>query len=321
MSASLSSLESLLRHPRRRQQGLALARSLGEPELFDALLEGARWRRVPGGAPGTIDAGPRWAALPRDAAAKLVLELALGAPAASARAWVLRSHIRGLSLQGPEAAQLDLRGLAALERLRLVRPGPSVSLRLPRALRELTIDGAEGLPRLGEAPALTQLDLALVGAERVDLRQLRPAPSLRRLSLSCHSERFPALPALERARREPGVVLAGLDALPPALQRLALGGVRLASLAPLAGLHALRELSLDRLRGLEAAEGLAALPLVRLTLSNLPALRSLERLPATLEKLTLLDCPEAARAAETLRRTRPGLAVKRLVANLGAPSW
>ena len=321
VSPALSSLETLLRHPRRRQQGLALARSLAEPALFDALLEGARWRRLPGGAPGTIEAGPRWAALPREAAATLVLELALGAPPASARAWVLRTHIRGLSLAGPEAARLDLRGLPALERLRLVRPGPGVALRLPRSLRTLEIDGAPGLPRLGDAPGLAQLDLTLVEAADLDLRELPPLPALERFSLSCHGERFPSLPALERARRETGVAVRGLASLPRGLARLSLGGVRVATLMPFGRFAGLRELALDRLRHLESTEGVGALPLTRLTLSNLPELARLDELPLCLERLTLLDCPEAARAAERVRRARPGLAVKRLVSNVGAATW
>lgn len=313
---TLAQLKKLLftRDPETTAQGIELLRSLGDPALFDALLAGVTWSCPTSADParpawGTFTIGGPCSNAPTTGRFDLMVALALlgAAPPESAAASKLIAAVTSLQLdrgfEYKEARPIDLaplRVFVKLERLWVRTAGPITSLDvlagLP-ALRELHLDGAfDDLTGLSGSPSLERLTVHAASFARSP--PLRAMPALREVDLaSCYH-----LQSLDLVRE-----LYGLTRL-----RLNLHNYQSGDLAPLAGLTALRSLTIEHgnaaVTTLAPLASLAALEEIELhSCGGITTLAPLRALPA-LRSVDVATCQQIKRlgldGAPALRRVR-----------------
>ena len=311
---TLAQLKKLLftRDPEVTAQGVELLRSLGDPALFDALLAGVTWSCPTSTDParplwGTFTVGGPCGNAPTTGRFDLMVALALlgAAPPESAVAAKLVASVTSLMLdrgyEHNQARPIDLAPLRVfvnLERLWVRTAGPITALDalvgLP-TLRELHLDGAfDDLTGLSGSRSIERLTVRAVGFVRSP--PLTDVPALREVDLTaCYH-----LQSLDLVRALDGLTHLRLNLhsyqsgdLAPlagntALRSLTIerGNAAITSLAPLASLAALEEVSLQGCGGLTTLAPLRALPalrsvdvancngIARLGLDGAPALRS-----------------------------------------------
>jgi Leucine-rich repeat (LRR) protein len=305
------STDGLLRLLRARDpdlvdQGVALAVALGDPQLFDSLLEGVEYGEYSNRS-RFRDGDRRWIFVPNALFSgsrssqplldRAMLGLIALAPPESVVATELRRRVHDLWLGGSETdhTSLDLSWVSAFTELRhlnlhhhqplrgtLCLPSLKVLIlhacSLPEALTGLELPALEELVLIGSStPSLHGLSslrqlrsLGLHGGGILRLDGLENLPSLQELSLS-DIPASPSLVGLKHLRR------LSLHALPaplpsfqnaPSLQELSLSDLPACDLSAVHGLAALESLRVSMEPGGEGLRGLG--------MSGLPSLRILE---------------------------------------------
>lgn len=299
-------------------QGITLARSLAEPDIYAALLAGTRLLersvlidKVPFATvvPGRMLLGPGRTLALRTAATLALIALAPPGVAVSDR---IRPQLSRLILRGAEAGA----GLWHLDRLPvtaliLARIGSLHCVDMVPRLAQLRLSSCTPLPSLRaaglqEVEALRLSAHSLSGLAGLTVSSLRLSesvrglagladlPGLSELSMKVgYADRLslPPLPLLRRLTLTEVNRLEHLDALTatPDLTALSISRAsHLRDLAPLQELSSLRELSLTNLDSLTALPRLDGL--THLTLSHLSLLSSLH-LPDGLTQLSLHSLP------------------------------
>ncbi|MEM1413803.1 MAG: hypothetical protein AAGH15_02825 [Myxococcota bacterium] len=285
------------RDPFRVDQGVALARALGDGRIFRDLLQGTRFIVDEDGI-GTIEPGPKLqrAAPDRPYAVRAVLGLLAVMPGHAAADW--RQAISALAVDAATYRRREagvptpfsLAGLERLERLDL-----------------LIVARPHGIDVGGKNLALTTL--RILGGEIDSLAPFRHLEGLRNLSMDDFGEGYRTEPTTLRS-------FEGARTL-PALTSLSLSARLPADLGPLRGHPGLRVLELSqRATGAAPPRSLAAigdmpelqrlhlglrLDLARLDLGTLPSLRSLSLFGQVEDLGDLSRFP----ALSTLRLFRP----------------
>lgn len=304
LRTNLSRLRKLLatRDAQQVDQAIELAISLDDPEVYEALWKGVCWKESLSEetAYSVLCPGPFFTASARHAQPamdKALWKLLSRAPDTCARARDLREQLTSLMMfpGRPSFESFDMALLRPFKRLKHVDVATMTGVvdlaalaALP-ALESLNLRSGSYPDGVGALAASQTLTSLIVSARFFRLGPLGPLPSLTSLDLIW----CPDLKSLD-----------GLQDL-AGLQELALHTVPLIEdLAPLARIRTLRylafsgmtNLKLASLRGVENCHGLSSV-----YLSNLPALASLDGLPArALERVEITAC-EALSDVSALR--------------------
>ena len=237
------------RNAARVDQGIALAQALGEPGIFQDLLQGTRFVLDEDGI-GTLEPGPKLerSAPDRPYAVRAVLGLLAVMPGAEAADW--RAALSALAIDA-----------ASYRRHEPGRPTPFSLAGLERfdRLNLLLVARPHGLSVGGPNHALTTL--RILGGELESLAPLRQLGALQTLSIDLFGQGY---------RREPTLLhsFEGVRDLPQ-LTSLSVVAQLPADLGPLRGHPGLRNLELS-----QRATGAAA-PRTLSALGDLPALQRL----------------------------------------------